>query len=61
MYRDQLGLPVTSTSVALPNCPIEIVQAEDDDVGLIEVQLRVDSNAGTHSVVSLGSRLVFVA
>jgi catechol 2,3-dioxygenase-like lactoylglutathione lyase family enzyme len=41
IYRDQLGLPVTSSSVALPNSPIEIVHSEDDDEGLAEVQLRV--------------------
>ena len=37
----QLGLAVTSSRVLLPNCPIEIVQAVDDDEGLLEVKLRV--------------------
>src|SRR5262249_33757072 len=37
IYTRQLGLDVNSSRVALPNCPIEIVQAEGDDEGLIEV------------------------
>lgn len=43
IYDNQLGLAVTSSSVALPNCPIEIVQTEDDDEGLVEVKLRVEN------------------
>src|SRR5262245_4305922 len=47
IYDNQLGLPVSSSSVALPNCPIEIVQTEDDDEGLVEVLLRVQNLVGT--------------
>jgi Glyoxalase-like domain len=73
IYRDQLGLDVRSNTVALSNCPIEIVHAEDDDEGLVEVQLRVGDVAETgawfakhgvtlenNSLVALGARLVFV-
>src|SRR5215472_11492856 len=47
IYDKQLGLPVTSSSVGLPNCQIEIAQTEDDDEGLVKVQLRVQNLAGT--------------
>jgi hypothetical protein len=65
VYHNQLGLPVTSSSVALPNYPIEIVQGEDE--GLVEVQLRVKDRAATRDREavplerSLGAKLVFVA
>ena len=47
MYDNQPGLAVTSSSVALPNCLIEIVRADVDDDGLAEVQLRVQNVAST--------------
>jgi len=58
IYRDQLGLGVTSSGVSLPNCPIEVVPSEDEDEGLVEVQLRVDSVAATRRTLTAG--LVFV-
>lgn len=62
IYRDQLKLAVTSSTVALPNCPIEIVQAEgDNDEGLVDVKLRVQDPAASRSVTGLGVRLEFVA
>jgi catechol 2,3-dioxygenase-like lactoylglutathione lyase family enzyme len=75
IYHNQLGLAVSSSIVALPNCPIETVQAENDDEGLVEVQLRVQNLAATRnwfaqrgmpldersSLRSLGAQLVFVA
>ena len=65
IYDNQLGLAVSSSTVALPNCPIEIIQAENDDEGLVEVQLRVGNLADTRAGLplgerSLGARLVFV-
>jgi len=60
IYRNQLGLPVTSTTVGLANCPIEIVEAADDDEGLMEVQLRVHNLEERSSITPLGARLVFV-
>jgi catechol 2,3-dioxygenase-like lactoylglutathione lyase family enzyme len=59
-YRNQLGLPVTSSSVALPNCPIEIVQSENDEEGLVEVQLRASERLAVPLEQSLGAQLVFV-
>jgi len=47
--------------VALPNCPIEIVQAEDDDEGLVEVQLRSQDRTAIPAERALGAQLVFVA
>ena len=53
--------------MALSNCPIQIVQSEDDDEGLVEVQLRVKNLAATSDRASvplersLGAKLVFVA
>lgn len=43
IYATRLGLAVSSSSVALPNCPIEIVQSEADDEGLVQVKLRVQN------------------
>ena len=43
IYDTQLGLSVTSSGVALPNCPIEIVPAADNDEGLVGVQLRAEN------------------
>jgi hypothetical protein len=65
IYDNQLGLAVTSSTVALPNCPIEIIQAENDDEGLVEIQLRVGNSADARAGLpmgerSLGARLVFV-
>jgi len=61
IYDKQLGLAVSSSSVALPNCPIEIVQAEDDDEGLVEVQLRSQDRTAIPAERALGAQLVFVA
>jgi catechol 2,3-dioxygenase-like lactoylglutathione lyase family enzyme len=65
VYYNQLGLPVTSSNVALPNSPIEVVHSEDDDEGLVEVQLRVQNQPSERVAVpldrSLGARLVLVA
>jgi hypothetical protein len=72
IYHNQLGLPVSSSTVALPNCPIEIAQANTE--GLIEVKLRVDNLGATRDwfaqrgvplgqrsdVSALGAELVFV-
>jgi hypothetical protein len=52
IYAKQLGLAVTSSSVALLNCPIEIAQAENDDEGLVEVQLRVQDLAATRDLLA---------
>jgi catechol 2,3-dioxygenase-like lactoylglutathione lyase family enzyme len=60
IYHNQLGLEVSSSIVALPNCPIEIVQAEAEDEGLVEVQLRVHNLDKRSSITPLGARLVFV-
>src|SRR5262249_317788 len=47
-YERQLGLQVHSARVALQRCPIEVVQTEHEDEGLMEVQLRVESMTSTH-------------
>jgi len=72
IYHTQLGLAVSSSIVALPNCPIEIVQANDE--GLMEVKLRVQNLAAARDwfaqrdiplderagLSALGAQLVFV-
>jgi hypothetical protein len=58
IYHAQLGVAVTSSSVRLPNCAIEVVQSEDEDEGLVEVQLRGDSVAARRATLTAG--LVFV-
>ena len=71
VYERQLGLKVHSSRVALENCPIDVVQAEHEDEGLMEVQLRVESLTSTREWFAqrgisadeqtLGAGLVFVA